>query len=83
MGPWTSYLSKRDIYRLLSACLWHCPALGIVHGFHLLPICAARGRDQITPKLGSFKGALLRPPQARETKVIPKELRTRAAAQMG
>lgn len=32
------------------------PALGIVHGFHSVSICAARGWDQITPKLGSLKG---------------------------
>lgn len=85
MGPWTSYLYKRDNYHLLSACLWQTLHWALFMGFICFPICAARGWDQITPKLGSLKGALLRPPpnlQAQEMKVIPKELWTRVAAQM-
>ena len=32
-------------------------------GFICFPICAAREQDQITPKLGSLKGAVLRSPR--------------------
>ena len=41
MGPWTSYLNKRDNYHLLSACLWQ--TLGIAHGFYLLPHLRSEG----------------------------------------
>lgn len=81
MGPWTSYLNKRDNYHLLSACLWQ--TLGIAHGFYLLPHLCSKGAGPDHTQAWIIKRGRAEIPQAWETKVIPKELRTRAAAQMG